>query len=122
MLAFQLYVQREDMGALNLYSRHSNSFNATDENIGLLFASHAAIALVGAQHEHTLNAALVSRDIIGQAKGILMERHKITAQAAFNLLIRASQDNNRKLHDDRSRGGHHRRPTPTTRSSASMKQ
>ena len=99
VLAFQLFVQQEDMGALNLYSRQSNSFDSTDENIGLLFASHAAIALVGAQHEHALHAALVNRDTIGQAKGILMERYKIDAQAAFNLLLRASQDSNRKLHE-----------------------
>lgn len=99
MLAFQLYVQHEDMGALNLYSRQPNAFDSADENIGLLFASHAAIALVGAQHEHSLHAALVNRDIIGQAKGILMERYKIDAQAAFKLLLRASQDNNRKLHE-----------------------
>jgi AmiR/NasT family two-component response regulator len=46
-----------------------------------------------------LDAALTTRDLIGQAKGVLMERYKITAEQAFALLARASQDTNRKLHE-----------------------
>ncbi|MEX5721243.1 ANTAR domain-containing protein [Geodermatophilus maliterrae] len=46
-----------------------------------------------------LTTALSSRDLIGQAKGILMERYKITAEMAFALLARTSQDTNRKLHE-----------------------
>ena len=99
MLSFQLYVRDEEMGSLNLYSRTADAFTGEDENTGLLFASHAAVALVGAQHEHNLIAALVGRDIIGQAKGILMERYQITEMAAFAVLVRTSQVNNRKLRD-----------------------
>lgn len=66
---------------------------------GLLFASHAAVALVGARHEDSLNVGLVGRDVIGQAKGILMERYHIDAQAAFAVLLRVSQSSNRKLRD-----------------------
>jgi GAF domain-containing protein len=99
MLSIQLYVRDEELGALNLYSRTANRFDAEDEDTGLLFASHAAIAMVGAQHETDLTAALVSRDVIGQAKGILMERYRITALAAFGVLVRASQQSNRKLCD-----------------------
>ena len=99
MLSFQLYVQDEEMGSLNLYSRKVGAFTGEDENAGLLFASHAAVALVGAQHEHNLIAALVGRDIIGQAKGILMERYKINEMAAFAVLVRTSQSRNRKLRD-----------------------
>jgi AmiR/NasT family two-component response regulator len=40
-----------------------------------------------------------SRDVIGQAKGILMERHKLTADQAFGVLTRVSQELNRKLVD-----------------------
>ncbi len=99
MLSFQLYVRNEEMGSLNLYSRTAGAFTGEDENTGLLFASHAAVALVGAQHEHNLIAALVGRDIIGQAKGILMERYQIHEMAAFAVLARTSQYNNRKLRD-----------------------
>jgi len=99
MMCFQLFVHQQDLGALNLYSRRPAAFDAESENDGLLFASHAAIAMVGAQREDSLTAALASRDIIGQAKGILMERHKISADVAFALLARASQHTNRKLLD-----------------------
>jgi ANTAR domain len=44
-----------------------------------------------------MRAAVVNRDLIGQAKGILMERHRITADAAFALLAEASQHKNVKL-------------------------
>jgi AmiR/NasT family two-component response regulator len=46
-----------------------------------------------------LNQALESRDVIGQAKGILMERNRVTADEAFDMLRRASQQVNRKLRD-----------------------
>ena len=99
MLSIQLYVRDEEMGSLNLYSRTASGFDDDDENMGLVFASHAAVAMVGAQHENDLIAALVGRDIIGQAKGILMERYHITDRAAFAVLVRTSQERNRKLRD-----------------------
>ena len=46
-----------------------------------------------------LQHGLITRDLIGQAKGILMERFKITSGQAFTLLVRVSQHNNRKLRD-----------------------
>ncbi len=98
MLAFQLYVRERDLGALNLYSANAGAFTPDDEDTGLLFATHAAIALIGAQHEHHLHRAMVNSDVIGQAKGILMERHKIPADAAFLLMARVSQNSNRPLH------------------------
>jgi AmiR/NasT family two-component response regulator len=46
-----------------------------------------------------MHDALSSRDVIGQAKGILMERHGITADAAFSVLSCVSQAENIKLAD-----------------------
>jgi AmiR/NasT family two-component response regulator len=60
-----------------------------------VLAAHAAAALNNAN----LHIALDSRDVIGQGKGILMERYKITAVEAFDLLIVASQHTHRKLND-----------------------
>jgi GAF domain-containing protein len=99
MLSFQLYVQQDNLGALNLYSEHSNAFDDDSEHVGLLFASHAAVAMSGAQQQQHLNKAMAARDVIGQAKGILMERHKLTADQAFSVLSRASQHTNTKLVD-----------------------
>ena len=67
--------------------------------MGLLFASHAAVAVAGAQKLEHVTVALSRRDVIGQAKGVLMERYKIPADRAFGLLARVSQDTNRKLHE-----------------------
>ena len=97
MLAVQLFVEGEDLGALNLSSSATGAFDDESERVALLFASHAAVAMVGAQQQHRLREAIGSRDLIGQAKGILMERFKITGDQAFRLLVKASQDRNRKL-------------------------
>ena len=99
MLCFQLFVAGDDLGALNLLSRQPRAFTDESERIGLPLASHAAVAVAQAQKVNHLGTALASRDVIGQAKGVLMERYKITADAAFALLARASQDTNRKLHE-----------------------
>ncbi len=99
MLCFQLFVEGDRLGALNLYSRSAGSFDDESRDIGLVFASHAAVALAGAEHEQNLRAAMASRDVIGQAKGILMERYKLTADQAFGVLARVSQELNRKLGD-----------------------
>ncbi|WP_307843403.1 GAF and ANTAR domain-containing protein [Arthrobacter sp. MSA 4-2] len=97
MLSIQLWVEGDDLGALNLYSHEANAFTDESENIGLLVASHAAVAFAGAEKNRQLNEAVDSRDVIGQAKGILMERHKITGQQAFMVLSFASQRTNTKL-------------------------
>jgi GAF domain-containing protein len=99
MLSIQLYVLGDDLGALNMYSTQVNGFDDESEEVGLLFATHAAIAMAGAQREQQLRVAISSRDIIGQAKGILMERHKLTADQAFAVLTKASSQTNRKLRD-----------------------
>jgi GAF domain-containing protein len=99
MMCFQLFVEGDRMGALNLYSGTPCAFDAESEDTGLIFASHAAVALAGAEHEEHLRAGISSRDVIGQAKGILMERHRLTADQAFGVLAQVSQELNRKLVD-----------------------
>jgi GAF domain-containing protein len=99
MLSFRLFVTGGNLGALNLYSVHPRAFDEESESSGLVFASHAAVALAGAQQEDQLRAALASRDLIGQAKGILMNQFKLTADQAFQVLVRASTRTNRKLSD-----------------------
>ncbi|WNV77203.1 GAF and ANTAR domain-containing protein [Geodermatophilus sp. DSM 44513] len=96
-LCIQLFVQGEDLGAMNMLARTPQAFSDESERVGLLFASHAAIALAQAQKINHLELGMASRDLIGQAKGVLMERYKITSEQAFALLAKASQDANRKL-------------------------
>src|SRR3954468_2353260 len=86
MLCLQLFVHRDTLGALDLLSRSKSAFTDESEHVGLLLASHAAIAAADAQHLEHVTSALVNRDLIGQAKGILMERFKITSEQAFAVL------------------------------------
>jgi GAF domain-containing protein len=99
MLGVRLYVAGDELGALNLSSHSRDAFDDESEELALLFAAHAAIAMADAEKRANLRIALASRDLIGQAKGILMERHKLTANQAFRLLVEASQLNHRKLRD-----------------------
>ena len=96
-LSFQLFVEGDNLGALNVYAGRSHAFGEESEDVGLVFAAHAAVAVSGAQQEQNLRTALSSRDLIGQAKGILMERHRLTADQAFAVLVQASSRTNRKL-------------------------
>jgi len=97
LLSFQLFTDGDNLGALNLYADAPGAFDSESENVGQVFAAHAAIALSAARQEQNLRSALDGRDLIGQAKGILMERYRLTAQQAFELLVRSSTHTNRKL-------------------------
>lgn len=97
MVAFQLFSDPGSAGALNLYARRPRAFDELALEIGALFASHAAIALFGAQHAESLHHALATRDLIARAKGIVMARHGLDDSAAFALLVRAANDRGIRL-------------------------
>jgi anti-anti-sigma factor len=84
-------------GALTVWSSRPAAFTQEARRLGQILAAVAAIALPAAQRQQNLARALTTRDVIGQAKGVLMERHKITAEQAFLLLNRASCARNIKL-------------------------
>lgn len=99
MLSFQLFARENTLGALNLYATEPKGFTLDSQTLGSLFAAHAAMALGESQHVAQLHQALSSRDAIGQAKGILMERFGLNAEEAFAMLVRSSQETNMKLID-----------------------
>lgn len=97
LLCVPLWVDNRRLGTLSLYADHADAFGDHDERVATLFATLAALALAGAQRTDQLYSALANRDLIGQAKGILMERQRITADVAFARLAQASQAENMKL-------------------------
>ena len=99
MLSFRLFLHRGALGTLNLYGPEPNMFTDESITVGEIMARHAAVAMAGAAAEEGARAAIESRDVIGQAKGILMHRDNLTGLQAFALLTRASQDVNVKLAD-----------------------
>lgn len=98
-MSFRLFARDEALGVLTLYGPHPDLFNDEVVAIGEIFAQHAAVALAGAAVEEQMQRAIASRDVIGQAKGILMQRDKLTGLQAFTLLTKASQETNVKLVD-----------------------
>lgn len=103
-LAYRLTADGQTIGALQLYAHLPGAFNARERAQGLIFATYAGIALAAAiareaerDRIDNLEYALSSREIIGQAQGILMERERITSDQAFRLLRQSSQHLNRKL-------------------------
>jgi GAF domain-containing protein len=98
-LSFQLYSEGRSAASLNLFSRRANAFAEEDRIFGSLFANQAGLALRGAQRAAQLDRAVASRDVIGTAKGILIERFGVGEDEAFQRLVRSSQDTNIKLVD-----------------------
>ena len=90
MLFISLCVYERWLGTLTLHS--APLCTGHDEQITMLFAT-----LAEAQRTDQLHTALGNRDLIGQATGILMQRHRMTADAAFGYPSQASQDVNMKL-------------------------
>jgi hypothetical protein len=103
VLAVHLYATAggrvDSIGTLAAYAAAPAAFTDDSVRAGLLLAGPAAIAAAAAERAAQLRTGLVSRDTIGQAKGILMERFRITAERAFQMLVTASQHGNGKLRD-----------------------
>ena len=105
-LSVPLPFQGATIGALNNYSGRPNAFAEDDVRLGEEVAAFVAIAVGNAEAAArattdvtNMRQAMVSRSVIEQAKGILMERYKVTAEQAFTLLTHASQRSNLKLRD-----------------------
>jgi len=99
-MALRLYVDENGtIGGINLYSTSREEIEEHAPQLAQVFAAQAAVALGHAQEVHHLNEALASRQVIGQAIGVLIERFKLDEQAAFNFLARLSSHSNTKLRD-----------------------
>ena len=98
-LSFKLYTADRTAGALNLFGFQPKLWDAEAETVGTVLAAHAAAAILASREGDQLQSALSTRDRIGQAKGIIMERFKIDDVRAFGMLRQLSQDTNTKLID-----------------------
>jgi transcriptional regulator with GAF, ATPase, and Fis domain len=104
IISLPLAVETKLLGALNLYARQADAFDATAVSVAEIIAAHAGLAaqVAGLLFRHRelgegLQQAMVSRAAIEQAKGILMARHKVTEEAAFEMLREVSSRRNVKL-------------------------
>jgi transcriptional regulator with GAF, ATPase, and Fis domain len=99
VLSLRLFVERDTMGALNLYATEGDAFDEGDVAVGSVFAVHAAVAMASARREEGLERKAEGREAIGRAKGIIMARSGVSDERAFEMLKAASQRLNLKLRD-----------------------
>lgn len=99
VLSFRLFADKTTLAAVNFQARRARAgvFDQDSVEAGLLVAAHTMVVWNLVSRERQFRSALASRDVIGQAKGMLMERYGINAAAAFELLKHLSQDANTKL-------------------------
>jgi len=94
----RIFESKKALGALNLYSRSVGAM-ADIAFLAELFSQHARTAIAFAHEIDGLHEAMLSRQLVGQAVGILMERYQLPDDRAFAFLARVSQDRNVKLRD-----------------------
>jgi len=99
IVSYELFDDQNSMAALNFYAEHPHAFTDESLEIGAIFATHVALAWSMMRRQDQFRSALASRDTIGQAKGVIMERFNLDAVEAFELLTRLSQQSNTKLID-----------------------
>ena len=94
----------EYAGGLNFYAPVPSGFSEEDEELAVAFALQASIVVANAhaywasfELTRHLTAAMASRAVIEQAKGMVMATHRCSADDAFDRLRRQSQSENRKL-------------------------
>ncbi|WP_433014860.1 GAF and ANTAR domain-containing protein [Kribbella sp. CA-294648] len=96
-VAFQFRAAPHVRGALNLYAQEPDSIDQDSIHLGSMFAGQIAVAMGWARQDRTLTEALATRNTIGQAVGIVMERYQLDSDRAFSFLTRLSQTSNTKL-------------------------
>jgi transcriptional regulator with GAF, ATPase, and Fis domain len=94
VLSVQLFTTRQMSAALNFYAEQDHAFDEDSLQVGLAFAAHMALVWSTFHREEQFRSALESRDVIGQAKGILMERFDLDSVEAFDLMRGLSQRSN----------------------------
>lgn len=94
MLSLRMFVAEDTLGSLNLYAKRPRAFTEESLAVGTIFAAHASLALRAAQTKESLvqlRQVVQTRELIGQAKGIIMGRQGISAQAAMDILCRGAE-------------------------------
>jgi GAF domain-containing protein len=99
MMCFRLFTYGDRLGALNLYSRRADAFDAEDREHGLAIAAQTATAVAAVQEIDQLKAGMDTRGLIGEAQGIIMERYGVEDTVAFAVLARLSSHTNQKLRE-----------------------
>ena len=96
-LSFKLYCSGPTAASLNVFSHDADVWDDDAETIGSVLAAHAAAAISASVWGTQLDSPLGSRERIGQAKGIIMERYGVDDVSAFEIMRRLSKEANVRL-------------------------
>ena len=106
MMSVPVPLQREIAAALNIYGTEPGTFGDDDLEVACTFAAYAGVALANmhlyaaqSRLAEDLQTAMRTRAVIEQAKGIVMGARRCTSEEAFGVLVKLSQDSNRKLRE-----------------------
>lgn len=98
-MGLRLFIEDQTLGGLNVYATTTDTIDPDVAHAGQMFAAHSALALGRARRESQLTEAISSRQAIGQALGLVMERYRIDEDRSFQFLVRVSSTSNTKLRD-----------------------
>lgn len=96
-LGFRLFTDADSIGTLNLYAFEPDGFSYQDRLDGMVVAAHSAVALDASVEQEQLHTALTSRQLIGEATGMLRVQYSLTTEQAFGVLKRISSEQNIKI-------------------------
>ncbi|OBJ65682.1 GAF and ANTAR domain-containing protein [Mycobacterium asiaticum] len=99
VVSLPMFADKLLMGALNIFAEASHVFDEKSLDAARTFAMLGALAWSNVVRKQQFDSALSSRDVIGQAKGILMERYGVDDEAAFAMLVKISQDSQLRLRE-----------------------
>ena len=98
-MGIEIFREAGRVGGLNLYSSKPSAFDDYTRHTATLLAIHTSVVMGKVITVDNLTHALKTRQLIGQAIGIVMYRYAVDEKAAFAYLTRISQNSNVKLHD-----------------------
>lgn len=99
MLSCRMATSEGTTAALNFHAADRAVFDDATAQIAAIYTAHAAIAVSNAELVEALRRSAHTRQTIGEATGILMERHKVTSRQGFEMLVSASQAINVKVRE-----------------------
>jgi transcriptional regulator with GAF, ATPase, and Fis domain len=117
-MGIEIFCESGRVGGLNLYSTQPSAFDEQTRQAATLLATHTSVVMGKMITVDDLHHALRTRQLVGQAVGIVMCRYAVDEHAAFAYLGRVSQHSNVKLHQVAARivadtaAGTYRDPTP----------
>ncbi len=94
ILSLGMFSEGGTSATVSFYAERANAFDDESVDVALIFATHTGLVWNMMRRDQQFRSALASRDVIGQAKGRMIERFNIDDDQAFAMLKLMSQNSN----------------------------